>query len=652
MKKFLFVFAFLLTQSSWALNLEQPELDKIFAASYEVVIAKPTKETVEYERKLPMNLLPYQYRTDKYYSVGSAFRIDGEKFVSAAHVFGLGSASQNKDMGIRDGNGKIYPIDKIYKYSKARDFVVFTVKGMKAGKSFKINTEYSKNKKVYAVGNALGEGVVIRDGLYTSNTPEEESGEWKWIRFSAAASPGNSGGPLLDDKGNVIGVILRKSESENLNYALPMREVLKFEQVAELKSNSVIYKINISNDTLRFNYNRRHKLPMSIEKIDIILQNDMQEIFENAAKDFLKEHEARLFPNDAGSMPILYNRYTSFFPSIIIKGSDKVWDILKPKSIKAADTGNGGQVNFGKMGNFYYLKIKRPNNVDVNEYYSNSKILMDQILKGINYNRRISQESIRIVSMGKSVENRLHIDSFGRKWQVKNWLVSFSDQKFVLYALPTPDGYAIMMSITDTGDADMMEIDMKIIINNLYYTYYGTLDDWSAFLQQKNITPDFIKNISIDTDQKSYIQYKDKNFNFRVDNSTMKISKDSDIQLRCSYYNDNGKVVWAPAMVIFGENKNTPDYASVSRNIKPPKILDERYRSRWGDITEQRTPYNHKTYMNDRMSNITMLRANDVNSLIENDVIYAISWHEQGTIDHKIMESKLNGLNSNFKLFD
>ena len=653
MKKFLFSLAILLCQSSsWALDLKQPVLDKIFATNYEVVVAKPTTESVEYERKLPLHLLPFQYRTDKYYSVGSAFRIDKNKFVSAAHVFGLGNASQDKNIGLRDSNGKFYPVDKIYKYSKSRDFLVFSVKGMKAGKGLKVNINYSKNKKVYAVGNALGEGVVIRDGLYTSDTPEDRDGEWKWIRFSAAASPGNSGGPLLDDKGNVIGVILRKSRSENLNYALPMSEILNFKQIAEMKSKTMTYKIDLTDDTHSFKYHYSHKLPMSIEKIDHMLQNDMEDLFDNAAKGFLTEHKTRLFPNDAGSVPMLYNRFTSSFPSILMKGSDNIWSIHKAKNVKTSDTGNGGWVSFGKMGDFYYLKAKRPKNIDANKYYSDSKILMDQILKGIDYHRNIGNESVTITSMGKSVEDRIHIDSFGRKWQVKNWLIKFSDQTFVLYALPTPDGYAMMLSITDTSAAYMMEIDMKIILNNLYYTYYGTLDDWTAFLQQKNIMPEFIKNVSIDTDHESYIQYKDKNFNFRVENNTMKITKDSDIQLRCSYFKENGKVVWAPVMITFGENKHTSNYASVSRNMKPPKTLDERYRKRWGNIIEKRTPYNAKTYLNEEMSNITTLRANDIDSLDENNVIYALSWHEQGTIDHKVMESKVQKMNSNFKIFD
>ncbi|MEJ2142301.1 MAG: trypsin-like peptidase domain-containing protein [Gammaproteobacteria bacterium] len=652
MKRIIFVLFLLQANLASALDLQKDVLDRVFAATYEVVVAKPTTETVEYERELPLHLLPYQYRVDKYYSIGSAFRIEGNKFISAAHVFNLGFASQDENMGLRDGNGNVYPIDQVYKYSKSRDFIVFTVKGIEKGKSLQINTEYSKNNQVYAVGNALGEGVVIRDGLYTSDTPEENAGEWNWIRFSAAASPGNSGGPLLDDKGNVVGVVLRKSKNENLNYALPIKEVMTFKEVAMIKSDTMRYKYDFTDDTYSFKYHRSHDLPMDIKEIDETLQKDYLEIFSKAADDFLKEHEKRLFPNDKGSIPILYNRVTAFFPNVIMKGNDDIWDTFRPKNISASDTGNGGRVEFGKMGHFFYLKVKRPENVDFNRYYSDSKFLMDQILKGIGYSRPIGGEKIRVVSMGKSIEDRIHEDDYGRKWQVRNWLVSFSDEKFVMYALPTPDGYAVMLSITNTGNADYMEIDMKVIANNLYLSYYGTLDDWKNFIKLDDITPEFMNDISIETDKKSYIEYKDDDFIFRADKNNMKVSDKSDIQLRCSYFFEDGKVVWKPTMVVFGENKNANDYASVSRNPKPPESLDERYRKRWDYIVEQRSPYNAKAYINDQTTNITLLKAKDNSTLQNNDVIYAISWHESGKISDDIMRTKVKSLYSNFRIVD
>ena len=38
------------------------------------------------------------------------------------------------------------------------------------------------------------------------------TGEEKWVQFNDSAEQGNSGGPLLDSAGNVVGVVVAKSE--------------------------------------------------------------------------------------------------------------------------------------------------------------------------------------------------------------------------------------------------------------------------------------------------------------------------------------------------------------------------------------------------------------------------------------------------------
>jgi serine protease Do len=53
-----------------------PELEKkIQAATFEVVIKKPEKDALTYEKPLPLELLPYAERTDAYWSIGTAFAI-------------------------------------------------------------------------------------------------------------------------------------------------------------------------------------------------------------------------------------------------------------------------------------------------------------------------------------------------------------------------------------------------------------------------------------------------------------------------------------------------------------------------------------------------------------------------------------------------
>ncbi|HTB67738.1 MAG TPA: serine protease, partial [Steroidobacteraceae bacterium] len=204
-----------------------PELQRrIRASTFEVVMKKPPEDAVRYEKPLPLELLPYIERTDRYRSVGTAFAIGPNRYVTAAHVLLAGIGSQFGAPALRSSNGAVHPIVNIQKFSAAEDFVEFSLAEPLNVAALPTNRTPQLDDAVFAVGNALGEGVVIRDGLFTSQIAEEQDGRWKWIRFSAAASPGNSGGPLLDATGRIIGVVIAKSPNENLNYALPIANVL------------------------------------------------------------------------------------------------------------------------------------------------------------------------------------------------------------------------------------------------------------------------------------------------------------------------------------------------------------------------------------------------------------------------------------------
>jgi serine protease Do len=209
-----------------AATLDASLLPRVRAATFEVVAAKADESKVVYEKPLPLDQIPFQQRNDKYRSVGTAFAIGGGRFVTAMHVFIDGIDSLQGPLSLRDEQGHVFAIDKVVSFSPQEDFVAFSLVKAPEVQPLEIERDAPLNESVFAVGNALGTGVVIRDGLYTSDTPEEEQGRWKWMRFSAPASPGNSGGPLIDDKGKVIGVVLRKSPNENLNFALPIGRVL------------------------------------------------------------------------------------------------------------------------------------------------------------------------------------------------------------------------------------------------------------------------------------------------------------------------------------------------------------------------------------------------------------------------------------------
>ncbi|HLP52621.1 MAG TPA: serine protease [Chitinophagales bacterium] len=78
-------------------------------------------------------------------------------------------------------------------------------------------------EKVYALGfpaaTAMGAEVKITEGIISSKSGVQ--GDVSKFQISAAVNHGNSGGPLIDEQGNLIGVIFAKSTiAESAGYAI------------------------------------------------------------------------------------------------------------------------------------------------------------------------------------------------------------------------------------------------------------------------------------------------------------------------------------------------------------------------------------------------------------------------------------------------
>ncbi|HYR11427.1 MAG TPA: trypsin-like peptidase domain-containing protein [Longimicrobium sp.] len=77
--------------------------------------------------------------------------------------------------------------------------------------------------EVYAMGHPLGQTSTFTDGLVSANRTVEGV---SMIQISAPISPGSSGGPVMDGRGEVIGVAtMVLAGGQNLNYAVPVRYV-------------------------------------------------------------------------------------------------------------------------------------------------------------------------------------------------------------------------------------------------------------------------------------------------------------------------------------------------------------------------------------------------------------------------------------------
>jgi S1-C subfamily serine protease len=79
--------------------------------------------------------------------------------------------------------------------------------------------------RAYVIGAPKGYGFSISDGLVSQVRQVDGFSQYQ---ISCPISPGNSGGPVLNERGEVIGVASwTKSDAQNVSFAIPSREVAR-----------------------------------------------------------------------------------------------------------------------------------------------------------------------------------------------------------------------------------------------------------------------------------------------------------------------------------------------------------------------------------------------------------------------------------------
>lgn len=621
---------------------------KIRADTFEVVLKKPKPDSLTYEKPLPLDLLPYIQRTDEYLPIGTAFAIGNGRYVSAVHVFAAGMGSQFGQPALRDGNNQVYEIDKILKSSLQEDFVVFSLKDGPQTSGFELNLKPTLNETVYAVGNAHGEGVVIRDGLYTSDTPEQQDGRWKWLRFSAAASPGNSGGPLLDAQGRVIGVVLRKSANENLNYAVSIAQVVNARENLAVVDSKMHFRLPIMETMETGSLKQEFSLPLSFGEFDRTVTQYFEQSSDGLKKDLLRENADKIFPRGDGSAMLLHSVYTAGFPHLIAQKSDGTWDVFYADDIADAELPKNGYVSHGTQASSTWARVRRPDDVSAETLYADSKLYMDWLLKAITVQRRVGPENVRVLSFGKAREESIHVDAYGRKWQVKTWPIEYNDTTAISFALPTPEGYAAMVRTISTQAVNSTESEMRTLTDFVYVSYGGTLAQWREFLGAKALLPAAFADIDIEFDYDQRFHYVSQRLALLHTRDLQKITKDSYLTLSFAFFNENDATVWDVGGVSLMEDIHGDNMLAVSRRPKPALSMPDSEKSDWDKLAAQQFPYNATPIADDGTTAIhsvyTMGEMGKQNSEEPDAVIYEVSYIAEGEQDQEQMNSSLGTL--------
>jgi serine protease Do len=565
-----------------------PELQKqVRGATFEVVIRKPATDTVTYEKPLPLELIPFTERNDAYWPIGTAFAIAPDTFVTAAHVFGAGVGSQFGVPGIRDGQGKVYPIDRVIKYSMHEDFVVFTVSGGAAVTPFVTSTTLAVDDPIFAVGNALGEGVVIRDGLLTSQTPEPQDGKWKYLRFSAAASPGNSGGPLLDAQGRAVGVVIAKSPNENLNYALPIERVLNgSDRLAIFDVRESFGVPNLLQGTVVGAFKDSFALPLPFAEFSREFRAARLKYVRDTLVKLVQSEAADLFPKGT-SGKLLATVYESYDPTLVAQDDDRSWDAHSCTSESEIPLPGDGRVwTCQDAAAAQLFRVQYPGTAPDEHRDHDSKQFMDLVLKAVKIPRMVGTQAVRITSLGSAQQETVLRDHFGRAWQLRLFSLGYADAYVVVLALPTPDGYVGLLSISPSPFLDIATEKIKFLADYLYVTYTGSLPQWRAFLDRHDARPAVFDRIRLQYDTGKGVQFDSPRLHLNSA-GLVTVGAQTALDLQMAYMLDAGKAVWDVGAVVVRQERDKKTFLGAYRQPKPADDAGKERRERWEHMTRR-----------------------------------------------------------------
>ena len=213
-----------------------------------LVALNVTKQKLDTE-EIANKTLPSVVMLKNERGLGSGFVLDNNGLViTNRHVVSGG----DKEFQIT-GEGGIKTEGRVIYVDRKLDFALVRSNGLKGTKPLPIcyATYPSPGQSVVALGSPEGLAGTVTRGIvsavrYPTGDLEGVAPNYvTLIQTDASISPGNSGGPLVNNKGEVIGINtfnIDYGRSQNLNFAVSMVDVLKALEVKGQSLNSTLNK--------------------------------------------------------------------------------------------------------------------------------------------------------------------------------------------------------------------------------------------------------------------------------------------------------------------------------------------------------------------------------------------------------------------------
>jgi tetratricopeptide (TPR) repeat protein len=151
-------------------------------------------------------------------STGSGFFLRSDQVLTNLHVI---RGAYRAEIRTLDGKGRVFPVAGLLSADDEGDLALLSVKvPTERARPLEMSTALPDDgEKIFVIGNPLRLEGSVSDGIVSAVRDIPNLG--KIIQITAPVSHGNSGSPLFNMKGQVIGVItIRVINGENINLAI------------------------------------------------------------------------------------------------------------------------------------------------------------------------------------------------------------------------------------------------------------------------------------------------------------------------------------------------------------------------------------------------------------------------------------------------
>jgi len=579
--------------------LDKKIIESLRFSVVEVVVPKVESKKIKYAEELPFHKLRFKERNEKYFSIGTAFFINDKELMTAAHVLNLEYFSLLNDFYIRDSKGRAYKIDQINKLSSRRDMIIFELETYpEKFLSLDVSRDVEIGDTVFSVGNAQGEGISFRAGQVASFTTEPQYGMWKDIRFTSPASPGNSGGPLLDVAGNVVGLIIQKNASENYNVAVPITEVENLKDKAEFHIRNISMSLNDEQNNYSMDWSEEIALPENIKMLSSRAQNSLNSFYEKVSSGVYKKYENDYFPK--GKRFRAYLRNQTYFRQFGVLTSDadfNLWSLNSHSILRSTPISENQKITLSKSDlSTFHVIIEKPNDLTIEEFLASPKRVMDNLLKAVPLTRNIDVEKIRLVSLGDPEKTEIWEDKLGRRWISSLWYRPYSDSFAYSHCLAYPKGAICNVDIKKTWHLRTGYFSrMKEDLNEVAVGYEGGLYEWIEYLSLDNKYLPAVFNTSRISFDGGSLQIELNDFTLAVKSN--KINKKTSLHFHFGYSNTS---LLEEELLLFEffPQKGVNAHYRIRKFFTPSKFSSDQYKSQWDEILNSSGDFSAKVVTN------------------------------------------------------